>query len=124
MTTKTKTVQTEYGDVEIDIVKCDSCGIDVRKDEAKYFKIGDRHGYACELCERNGPVSFPEATVNGSDGVDLFLIATYPAGILAGVIFLLTRGTPELNDTGGGFMSAVLGTILWTCIVIGLAVVL
>jgi len=123
MTTKTKTVQTEYGDVEIDVVECDSCGIDVRKDKAKDFNIGQREGYACEMCEQNGPVSFPESTVNGFDGIDWFIIANYPVGVLLGVVFVLREGSAALTNEGKGFITAILGTILWTCIVIGLTVV-
>jgi len=34
MTTKTETVQTQYGDVGFEVVECDSCGITVRKNDA------------------------------------------------------------------------------------------
>ena len=72
----TKTVQTAYGDVEVELVTCDSCGSEVKSEEAKRFVVGDpeQHndvaisfhpgrshvGWACEYCRDNGPVEIPE----------------------------------------------------------------
>ena len=56
---QTKTVQTTYGDVEVEVVECDSCGNTISKDEAREFTLGNREGHACEHCVDEGPISFP-----------------------------------------------------------------
>lgn len=58
--TETETIQTVYGDVDAEVVECDSCGITVLEEDAKKFTIGDREGWACETCEDTGPAEFPE----------------------------------------------------------------
>jgi len=65
---QTKTVQTTYGEVEVEVVECDSCGQEIEKEEAYYFIIrntknkddftGQTEGWACEYCVDN-PISFP-----------------------------------------------------------------
>lgn len=67
MTTRTETVETVYGDVEVSLVDCDSCGNPVRKRDAVEFSIGDRDGWACEHCEEEGPLSFPERMDTSTD---------------------------------------------------------
>ena len=57
---QTKTVQTAYGDVDVEVVECDSCGNTIGKDEAREFTLGEREGYACEHCVDEGPISFPD----------------------------------------------------------------
>jgi len=68
---ETKTVETEYGTAEIEIVECDSCGNTVGKEQAKRFAIGEKvpnprindaevNGWACEYCMAEGPLSFPQ----------------------------------------------------------------
>lgn len=41
MTTKTETVQTQYGDVGFQVVDCESCGITIRKQDAVDVVAGD-----------------------------------------------------------------------------------
>jgi hypothetical protein len=96
--TETKQVQTEYGIAEIEVVDCDSCGNTVGKEQAKQFIIGDKEGWACEHCEQNGPISFPEKVQEwalpkskedrGEDmGLFFFLffaVITLPLGTVAG----------------------------------------
>lgn len=61
--TKTKTIHTEYGEKEIEVVTCDSCGQKADKDEAYKFSIGEpltfTDGWACEHCATNEPAGFP-----------------------------------------------------------------
>ena len=57
--TDTETIQTAYGDVEIETVDCDSCGQTISKDNANEFTLSDREGHACDHCVDNGPISFP-----------------------------------------------------------------
>lgn len=75
MTTKTETVQTEYGDVGFEVVECQSCGIDTKKENALDVVAGNvtgtrtwnyknttevefsnpyRRGYCCEHCVETG----------------------------------------------------------------------
>jgi len=66
--TKTKTIQHEYGEKEIEVVECSSCGQEIAKEESYYFMIrndknkdgftGKIDGRACEYCVDN-PISFP-----------------------------------------------------------------
>jgi len=68
--TKTKTIQHEYGEKEIEVVECDSCGQEVAKNKAYAFLmtkggswiVGDNidvDGWACEYCVENDPIDFP-----------------------------------------------------------------
>jgi hypothetical protein len=80
---ETKTVETEYGTAEIEVVECDSCGNTVGKEEAKEFTIADRKGWACEYCAENGPLSFPEkvrkfALPSDGNANTLFFIVSSP----------------------------------------------
>jgi hypothetical protein len=56
---KTETVQTAYGETEIEVVECDSCGTTISTEQAREFTLGDREGHACEHCVDEGPISFP-----------------------------------------------------------------
>jgi len=67
--TKTKTIQHRYGEKEIEVVECDSCGQEVAKDESYSFLmikgdswvVGDNtdvDGWACQHCAEN-PISYP-----------------------------------------------------------------
>ena len=68
---KTETVHTEYGEVSIETVECDSCGNTIAKDDAQDFRMGDRHGYACSHCVDEGPISFPEKAREWAMPVDV-----------------------------------------------------
>jgi len=78
---KTETVHTEYGAVEIETVTCDSCGHELPKEDAKQFYIGSviqtedwthrnayevefdsrtyKSGWVCPYCEGVGPIDYP-----------------------------------------------------------------
>lgn len=78
---ETQTITTSHGEVEYEVVQCDSCGNDVAKGDAKDFVIGDidkisdyhnqdkvyfseyTRGYACSICADDesvdGPAGFP-----------------------------------------------------------------
>lgn len=58
--TKTVTEQTVHGEITYQTVACDSCGQDVMEDEANKFTIGNREGYACDVCVEEGPAGFPQ----------------------------------------------------------------
>ena len=61
---RTETVHSEYGEVEVEVVDCDSCNNTVAKEDTVPFTIGDRDGLACRHCEREGPVSFPRKVLD------------------------------------------------------------
>jgi hypothetical protein len=67
--TETRQAATVHGEVEYEVVECDSCGTEILADEANDFTIGDRVGVACDLCVEKGPSGFPM-----SDGESLFTI--------------------------------------------------
>jgi len=110
----TETVQTTYGDVEIDVVDCDSCGNRVAKDDTVEFTIGDREGRACRHCEGEGPVSFPTRSIDYAERLwKPWLIGL---GIICGPLAtpLMLLGYLDEGDTEAGVY--VLGTIaggLW-----------
>jgi len=60
MSAESHTVQTQYGEATIETYECDSCGNRVAYENTVEFQIGSREGRACEHCESEGPVSFPE----------------------------------------------------------------
>ncbi len=60
---ESRTATTVHGEVEYDVVECDSCGDEVVVDEALDFKIGDREGKACAYCYEEGPISFPDPSI-------------------------------------------------------------
>jgi len=71
---KTKSIQTAYGETSIEVVECDSCGNEMSKEGARVFVTGDRldehfgdvkvkgdtkQGYICDYCDDSGPMSYP-----------------------------------------------------------------
>ncbi len=81
LTAKAQKSETVHGTVYYTVVTCDSCGVEVKRDDAYVFVIGDLHedsdwssnlslsfntdddvrvGWACEHCAETNPVSFPE----------------------------------------------------------------
>jgi len=113
MTTKTETIETQYGTVEVETVECDSCGQRIGKEEAHDFTIGDRDGYACAHCVDDGPISFPPS-------VDFNVEPTeeYWLGVLlwpAGMIFIsrdyhTDKAPKRLKEWHAG----AVGALLWT----------
>jgi len=68
---RTETITTAYGDVDIETVECSSCGTTVPKEDAYRFIMFERgrdpsftsrcdvKGWACEYCADSGPAAFP-----------------------------------------------------------------
>ena len=128
--TKTETVATQFGNVEVETVDCDSCGATIKKENAKKFVIGDfdetvntkstsrvsyrfeegtaNDGWACEYCRDEGPASYPRP-ISASNSVMLFgaLAVLWP------VWYLVFLGQWE-DDTLKLAKAATLGSILWT----------
>lgn len=106
----THTAATAYGEVEIEVVECASCGTTVARDSAEPFRIGDpvvREGWACEHCTDDGPADFPRPE-------------PIPFPVLAGLApMLAVIGTgaaldpdTELPTTDRWYLAGVYGTLL------------
>lgn len=84
--TDRNTAKTVHGEIEYETVTCDSCGNEILQSDAKRFVIGDHvrtkswsgsgdelefrnytMGWACEICQNNGPVEFPESLFGSVD---------------------------------------------------------
>lgn len=119
---KTKTIETQYGTAEIEVVECDSCGQTIGKDDAVEFTIGSRDGYACQHCEQNGPISWPKKVVdwsmpqdtdNGENVGLLFFCSMY---VLAMPIYTVGGFTDD-DEFSQGFAAAIVSTAVWLTIV-------
>jgi len=111
---KTETVQTTYGDVEIDVVDCDSCGNRVAKDDTVEFTIGDREGRACSHCESEGPVSFPTRAVNYAEQLwhpVLIGISTVAAPLVA--LLMLIEYLDRDDTPAGVYVLGVVSGAVW-----------
>lgn len=74
--TNTETVSTKYGEVEVEVVTCDSCGQEIKESEALRFTVEDdagsghyshtiNEGSICKHCANN-PIDYPRTkTVGG-----------------------------------------------------------
>jgi len=115
----THTVQTIYGETEIETYDCDSCGQTVPYDETVEFTIGSRSGRACEMCETEGPISTPAKVLELSEPADVRRVDTYGLAphLAFGWLFLptvtLLGFTEESNQFHQGYATAVLTMILW-----------
>lgn len=118
--TKTKTITetTTHGEVEYEVVECDSCGNDVMTDEALDFQIGDREGKACSHCVEVGPIDFPHPNVPPKDWLILATIS-WPLTVVAA----LTTNNWREGDSQF-FLAATIGCLIWVGVPLLLAVVL
>ncbi len=117
---QTETVETAYGDVEVELAECDSCGNQVRVEDTVEFTIGNREGLACEYCRDEGPMSFPERHgIDVETGPDLFGFVIPLSPLMAGAILYTLD---EDTDADDAIMAAMfLGGMFW--LTVGLLVV-
>jgi len=108
----TETIQTQYGETEIQVYDCDSCGNRVAYDETVEFTLGDRQGRACEVCADEGPVSFPPSVdILLQPAEDpLFCIVVWPLMFIFGTLDLAFGSAA---DTISEMATGILGTLLW-----------
>ena len=118
---QTQTITTEYGDVQVETVECDSCGNTIARDAAHEFTIGSRDGHACDYCVENGPISFPEKVYRLTTPTDelpsphdadlglLFHLGVAPL-ILPIQTFL---GVYDGNEFEQGYATAIITILLW-----------
>lgn len=126
---ETETIQTVYGDVEIPVVQCDSCGDTIAKDDANEFTIGNRNGYACDYCADTGPINFPgRDRVNRWAQGDFAALATITlfAPVALPMLLLVIIGdfvNGQLSESHDILIGTVVGAIaasVWFTVVIAL----
>jgi hypothetical protein len=110
----THTAATAYGEVEIEVVECSSCGAKVARDSAEPFTIGEgpvaREGWACEHCAAEGPAGFPLDRMRDPDG-SLSAVAMWPLLFPFGAMHVLV-GT-AVSDRIRPYIAGCLGTLVW-----------
>jgi len=115
--TDTETIQTAYGDVEIETVDCDSCGQTIGKDDANEFTLSDREGHACDHCVDNGPISFPPTVdFNVEPAEEYWLgVLLWPAGmIFISMDYHTDKAPKRLKEWHAG----AVGALLWTTLLL------
>jgi len=128
MTGEQHTVQTQYGEATIKTYECDSCGNRVAYENTVEFSIGDRDGRACEHCEQNGPISFPERVREWAlpkDGAVDNEWSVVPYTLLFPLFapVLLIDGLHTDGDVfSSGYATALISTVVW-CLVCALVLV-
>ena len=113
--TETRQAATVHGEVEYEVVECDSCGAEILADEANDFTIGDREGVACDLCVGEGPSDFPhpeEIPVIAAP----FVVLAWPLMMPAAFHMIIHSHSPNERDFGLLVLSFAAGAVLWTCI--------
>jgi len=104
----TQTVHTQFGEVEVETVECDSCGNEIAKDDAKKFTIGEREGYACSHCVDEGPISFPPDKWIFKPAEDMLLsVILFPLMLLFAFIALSS------SETARESTATAIGAIIW-----------
>jgi hypothetical protein len=117
---QTETVETAYGDVEVDLAECDSCGNQVRVEDTVEFTIGDREGLACKYCRDEGPMSFPEKHgVEIDVGTDFLAFMTAFSPLLT--VFVLADLDEEMDADDAAMAGMFIGGMFW--LAVGLLVV-
>jgi len=101
---ETHTVDTIYGEAEIEVVECSSCETEIAKAEAEPFTNGKgedkREGWACDHCASEGPADYPIAEQEEDRLV--ITAGAWPILFTFGVI-----------DFAGGFSTPVPEHIRW-----------
>jgi hypothetical protein len=113
----THTAATAYGEVEVEVVECSSCGTTVARDTAEPFTIGEdpavREGWACEHCADDGPAGFPVGGRQFSAKKQAAMAVAF-----APLLAMLTAkseivGSKEVKIRGRWFLVGVLAVLLW-----------
>jgi hypothetical protein len=108
----THTAATAYGEVEIEVVECASCGAEVAKGDAEPFTIGEdpivREGWACEHCADDGPAAFPT-----TDPIPFPVLAgCAPVAFVLGTLHMLQPNTGALPPTPRWYLAGMYGALL------------
>jgi hypothetical protein len=131
--TETQAVTTRHGEVEYEVVECDSCGNSVLPSETSEFTIGDRDGVACQMCVDEGPIGFPSKTretwfgpIYGLGESPVFgspLRSFFFSSMFIPISFILhpVEDNRDTHDYHTGYAHAIWHIVLW--IAIGVAIV-
>jgi len=115
-----QTAVTAHGEVEYEVVKCDSCGNMVLPENTAEFTIGDREGVACEHCVDEGPASFPGSTYNKLLYPYSRTNETYTLWWHVLILPLMVILTPlligdDVSDYAQGHGMAIMSVLIWAC---------
>ena len=127
--TDMKTIQTAYGDVEIETVDCDSCGQTIGKEDARRFGLTseeqapnvrinetERCGYACSHCVDEGPISFPpsvDIAIKGhSAEMPLTFILMWPVFMIPTLVTTVFDDNKPAKEFTVGSVAAIIWTTL------------
>ena len=119
----TETVQTQYGDVSVDVGTCDECGQTIKEDKLyEYVMIVDgeeRSGHVCEYCADTGVSSIPlrdqffayfEDSI-GENALSVFIMLTITLPVMLPA--LLLDGGVETHAKWV-MTGTMIGTVIWT----------
>lgn len=127
---ETKTVPSQYGEATIQVVECDSCGVEVAVDDAFEFELSKknakvREGWACSHCVEEGPMSFPDRYVDeivDYRGTLWFNVIAYPIVLVLSSVMRIGP-LSEKEDKWGiwehAYVTALRITLLWVVISLG-----
>lgn len=118
---ETHTVDTIYGEAEIEVVECSSCETEIAKAEAEPFKIGkgddERTGWACEHCASEGPADYPIA----EKGERLIITAgAWPILFTCGVIDFAGAFSSPVPEHIRWYVTGAFGALVWVAFVAAL----
>jgi hypothetical protein len=136
MTEQTETVDLEYGAVEIDVIKCDSCGNTVAPEDAKPFTLDGEEGHACTLCAEEGPIFAnleddllryqgyfkDDADLRGV--IEFLVVSPLLAGVAMSVMPFYPFDDDELDSDMALLGATAWGVAMWAVAVLGVYVVL
>jgi hypothetical protein len=115
----THTAATAYGEVEIEVVECASCGTTVARDSAEPFRIGEdpavREGWACEHCATEGPAGFPLKSGEFSAKVD-GMIAVAFAPLLVGMTIPKMAQREDVSTRALWFLLGAFAGLFWLAV--------
>jgi hypothetical protein len=120
---ETHTVDTIYGEAEIEVVECSSCETEIAKAEAEPFTIGEgvdeRSGWACDHCASEGPADYPRWTpIQGFGPLVVLLFPVYSA------ISLNDAFDNQLTHYQRCFLIGAAGALVWVGVLTLLLLVL
>lgn len=116
----THTAATAYGEVEIEVVECASCGAEVAKADAEPFTIGDDtvicEGWACEICADIGPADYPRTDTEVPLAVDVFFGVVFAPMLVAFGAFNYAAFRDPGDLGGRWYLIGVMGALFWMAV--------
>jgi hypothetical protein len=119
------TISTQYGEAEINVYECDSCGNTIAYENTVEFTLGDREGRACEHCAETGPISFPERVIEWSLPKDEsgapnngLLVNLFGSPLLLPLVTI--GGFIKSDQFAQGYATAIITVLAWASLLFGL----